>query len=84
MLPIGTRIRRTGCPPDPYDSMKGTVVWHDFNERSRSLENPRPLRYNLVTFDNYPDRRVSWVEGHAGIVPLDAIDLLANLATDAG
>lgn len=57
---------------------------HDLNERNHSAKNPRPLRYNLVRFDLCPNQRVSWVEGHAGIVPLDAIDKLADLAPGAG
>lgn len=85
LIEVGTRVRRAGFPPDPYHGMRGSVVGHDLNERT--ARNPRPLRYNLVTFDLCPNQPgVAWVEGHAGIVPLDAIEQLADLAgrTSAG
>ena len=82
LLPLGTRIIRTGFPPDPWHGMKGTVVGWDLNERNRRGNNS-PLRYNLVKFDNRANR-VSWVEGHAGVVPLTAIELLGELALNPG
>ena len=78
LLPIGARVIRTGWEHDPWHGMKGTVVGHDLNERHRSPQNPRVLRYNLVRFDGRTDR-THWVEGHAGIVPLDPITLLGEI-----
>lgn len=88
LFAIGMRVVRVG--DSPYLGMKGTVVGHDLNERNRGPNNPNPLRYNIVTFDPLPGwhtknlSQKTWVEGHAGIVPLDAVSLLGNLGESDG
>ena len=77
-------MRIGGAVDDSHTGLKGTVVDHDLNERNRGPHNPNPLRYNLVDFDySLSLTRTSWVEGHAGIVPLDAISQLGDLVIDA-
>ena len=73
LIPSGTRIMRTGFPPDPHHGKRGTVVNH------QSEQVPGGVRYNLVQFDG-EHAIYLWVEGHQGIVPLNAIDLLGELS----
>ena len=84
LLPIGTRIERrcgltvNGKPIDCYVGLRGTVVGHNMNYRNTSKQNMNPLRYNKVLFDG-GEAPTEWVEGHAGIVPLDPITLLGEI-----
>jgi hypothetical protein len=73
LIPIGTRVRRTGFKPDHYHGRVGTVVARNLNEA-----NPKGCRYNRVHFDG--DRTwTEWVEGHQGVVPLGAVDQLGEI-----
>jgi len=74
LLPNGTRVMRTGYPPDPHHGKRGTIV----NHRSDPKAFANRLRYNLVQFDG-EHAIYEWVEGHRGIVPLSAVELLAEV-----
>lgn len=76
LIPIGTRVRRCGWSRDPHHGWTGTVVDHDHN-----IENMQNnLRYNVIEWDCSAGVRSFWVENHAGIVPLGAIELLGELS----
>ena len=84
LIPIGTRIIRKGYPHCAYHDKRGTVVEHDLNE-----SNVGGCRYNIVRFDcDYLDGesmgKTKWVEGHMGVVPLDTISKLGEIADGEG
>jgi len=75
LIPVGTRVRRCGWPTDPHHDYVGTVIDHNHN-----TENPQSrLRYDVIEWDHLPGTRSQWVENHAGIVPLNAIELMGEL-----